>query len=91
MTLKQKLAEKERLAAENVCPVLALPLYSSSRRGLTLQPIIQKDNGEGEVIDALTEQDRRRIARERELESDLAAAADLMGGASVQDGTSTSS
>lgn len=38
----------------------------------------------------MTEQDRRRIARERELESDLAAAADLMGTTGVEDGTSPS-
>lgn len=41
---------------------------------------------EDEVIETLTEQERRRIARERELESDMAAAADLMGSTGIEDG-----
>jgi translation initiation factor 3 subunit J len=49
-----------------------------------------EQGGEDEVIETLTEQDRRRIARERELESDMAAAADLMGEAGLEDGKSTS-
>ncbi|KAK4689502.1 translation initiation factor 3 subunit J, partial [Tremellales sp. Uapishka_1] len=52
MTLKQKLAEKERLAAEA---------------------------NDDELIDTMTIQEKRRLARERELEADLATAADLMG------------
>ncbi|EIW67385.1 hypothetical protein TREMEDRAFT_69827 [Tremella mesenterica DSM 1558] len=36
-------------------------------------------SGEDELIDLTTEQDKRRQARERELEADLAAASDLMG------------
>ena len=39
----------------------------------------------------MTEQDRRRIAREKELESDMMAAAELMGGAAIaEDGESYS-
>jgi len=43
------------------------------------------------VIETMTEQDRRRIARERELESDMMAAADLMGSTTVDDGQSSHS
>lgn len=63
MTLKQKLAEKERLAAE------------AKARG-----------DDDDLIDERTEQDRRREAREKELEADLAVAADLMGDMSVDTG-----
>jgi hypothetical protein len=48
--------------------------------------VLTLQGDENEVIETLTEQDRRRIARERELESDLAAAADLMGSTGVEDG-----
>jgi hypothetical protein len=37
----------------------------------------------------MTAQERRRIAREREIEADLAAAADLMGSTGMEDGEST--
>ncbi|KAK8854852.1 hypothetical protein IAR55_003591 [Kwoniella newhampshirensis] len=57
MTLKQKLAEKERLAAE------------ARERG---------EDGD-DLIDTMTEQERRRLAREREQEADLDVAADLLG------------
>ncbi|CAK9779327.1 translation initiation factor eIF3 subunit [Cutaneotrichosporon oleaginosum] len=39
--------------------------------------------GEDDLIDERTEQDRRREAREKELEADLAVASDLMGGMEV--------
>ncbi|WVQ82002.1 hypothetical protein IAT38_004129 [Cryptococcus sp. DSM 104549] len=63
MSLKQKLAEKEKLAAE------------------------KKANGgsDDEIMDTMTEQERRRLAREMEQEADLNVAADLMGGASLDD------
>ncbi|WRT68356.1 uncharacterized protein IL334_005332 [Kwoniella shivajii] len=63
MSLKQKLAEKERLAAE------------ARERG---------DHGD-EIIDTMTEQDRRRLAREREQEADLAVAADLLGASTLDE------
>ncbi|ORY35615.1 eukaryotic translation initiation factor 3 subunit J [Naematelia encephala] len=60
--LKQKLAEKERLAAE------------------------ARERGEiDDLIDTTTEQDRRRQAREREIQADLNVAADLLGVTSVDD------
>lgn len=37
-------------------------------------------------METRTEQDRRREAREKELEADLASAADLMGSTGVEDG-----
>lgn len=44
-------------------------------------------NGEGDdIIDTMTTQEKRRLARERELEEDMAAAADLMGATGVEDG-----
>ncbi|WWC93736.1 hypothetical protein V866_000572 [Kwoniella sp. B9012] len=64
MSLKQKLAEKERLAAE------------ARERG---------DTGEDDLIETMTEQDRRRLAREREQEADLAVAADLLGASSLDE------
>ncbi len=42
--------------------------------------------GEDDLIDERTEQDRRREAREKELEADLAVASDLMGGMEVSAG-----
>nr|WRH23638.1 cyclin-dependent protein kinase regulator [Naematelia aurantialba] len=65
--LKQKLAEKERLAAE------------ARARG---------ELGD-DLIDTTTEQDRRRQARERELEADLNVAADLLGVTGVDDSRET--
>ena len=66
MTLKQKLAEKERLAAE------------------------AKANGDDDdLIETTTEQERRRMAREREIEADLATAADLMGSTGLEDSALT--
>ncbi|WWC63250.1 uncharacterized protein I303_105850 [Kwoniella dejecticola CBS 10117] len=63
MSLKQKLAEKEKLAAE------------ARERG-----------GDGDdLIETMTEQDRRRLAREREQEADLAVAADLLGASSLDE------
>ncbi|ORX38607.1 eukaryotic translation initiation factor 3 subunit J [Kockovaella imperatae] len=44
-----------------------------------------KVNGDDDLIDTTTEQDRRRMARERELAADMAVAEDLMGGASIED------
>ena len=64
MTLKQKLQEKERLAAE------------ARKNG----------NADDILIDERTEQDRRREAREKELEADLAVAADLMGDVEIGTG-----
>jgi len=61
MTLKQKLAEKERVAG------------------------VPKANGDDDLIDTTTEQDRRRMARERELASDMAVAEDLMGGLTIDE------
>jgi translation initiation factor 3 subunit J len=37
-------------------------------------------------MDNITAQERRRQARERELEADMAVASDLMGGMGVEDG-----
>ncbi|GMK58282.1 hypothetical protein CspeluHIS016_0503140 [Cutaneotrichosporon spelunceum] len=63
MTLKQKLAEKEKKAAE------------------------KKARGDvDELIDERTEQDRRREAREKELDADLAVASDLMGAMEISTG-----
>jgi hypothetical protein len=59
-----------------------------SRNGSIGDTVLTLQGDENEVIETLTEQDRRRIARERELESDLAAAADLMGSTGVEDGKS---
>ncbi|OCF37896.1 translation initiation factor 3 subunit J [Kwoniella heveanensis BCC8398] len=67
MTLKQKLAEKEKLAAE------------ARERG---------DTGADDLMETMTEQDRRRLAREREQEADLAVASDLMGDLNVEESTS---
>ena len=39
-------------------------------------------------MDTMTMQEKRRIAREREQEADMAAAADLMGTTSVEDSAS---
>ncbi|WWC90749.1 uncharacterized protein L201_005686 [Kwoniella dendrophila CBS 6074] len=64
MSLKQKLAEKERLAAE------------AKERG---------DTGGDDLMETMTEQDRRRQAREREQEADLAVAADLLGASSLDE------
>lgn len=74
MTLKQKLAEKERLAAENVRSVFVLADRQKGKEGYD------------DLIDGRTEQDRRREARERELEADLAVASDLMGDLEVSTG-----
>ncbi|ODN92768.1 translation initiation factor 3 subunit J [Cryptococcus wingfieldii CBS 7118] len=62
-TLKQKLAEKERLAKE------------AKAKGVSVD--------DDDLMDHLTEQDRRRLAREKEQEADLAVASDLMGGLDV--------
>lgn len=44
-------------------------------------------NGGGDdLMDTMTTQEKRRIARERELEADMAAAVDLMGATGVEDG-----
>jgi translation initiation factor 3 subunit J len=82
-TFEEKLAEKERLAAEKVSRLWPIFIW----RVINLWKMADDQGDENEVIETLTEQDRRRIARERELESDLAAAADLMGTTGVEDGT----
>lgn len=46
----------------------------------------KRSAGADELIDERTEQDRRREARERELEADLAVASDLMGDMEVGTG-----
>jgi len=50
----------------------------------------QKANGgageDDDLMDTLTAQERRRQARERELEADMAVAAELMGGMGNDDG-----
>ena len=107
MTLKQKLAEKERLAqekvrasgrAESVPPLapLAVPAHMGlpssggvSEEGLPLESgshaqLLAGDD-EDELIPSMTEQDRRRMAREREMEADLAVASDLLGASSLNE------
>ena len=73
MSLKQKLAEKERLAQEKVR--LFHSRLTCREHPLTSQLLNGDDDDE--LIPTMTEQDRRRMARERELEADLDAANDL--------------
>ena len=96
MTLKQKLAEKEHLAAEKVSSTRAASLARcfsrrwgnvETRIGGQTDQAMQKAHGDDddELMDTLTIQERRRMAREREMEADMAVASDLMGGMSVED------
>ncbi|OWZ65931.1 translation initiation factor 3 subunit J [Cryptococcus neoformans Bt63] len=63
-TLKQKLAEKEKLAKE------------AKEKGA---------DDDDDLMYTMTEQERRRLAREKEQEADLAVASDLMGAIDVGD------
>jgi len=73
----------------------AVPAAAPVKKKMTMkQKIAEKERQAAEarargeptddLIDTMTEQERRRIAREKELEADMAAAADLLGAAKLQ-------
>ncbi|KAL7423415.1 Translation initiation factor 3 subunit J component [Cryptotrichosporon argae] len=81
---KKKAAAAPAAKAAPATKKMSLKQKLAEKERLAAEARARGDTG-NDLMDEMTEQERRRLAREKELEADMAVAADLLGGATLED------